>query len=82
MILSFAKTIPIIGAMVSAGKSAKAIAAKIRLLKDEDKIVPKEKPKPDIKPKPKPEKDLAQGGIVKRYKGGLMVKPKAAKRGY
>jgi hypothetical protein len=24
----------------------------------------------------------AKGGIVKRYKGGLMVKPKAAKRGY
>ena len=23
-----------------------------------------------------------KGGIVKRYKGGLMVKPKAAKRGY
>ena len=24
----------------------------------------------------------AKGGIVKKYKGGLMVKPKAAKRGY
>ena len=24
----------------------------------------------------------AKGGAVKRYKGGLMVKPKAAKRGY
>ena len=24
----------------------------------------------------------SKGGIVKRYKGGLMVKPKAAKRGY
>ena len=27
-------------------------------------------------------KGNAKGGIVKRYKGGLMVKPKAAKRGY
>ena len=25
---------------------------------------------------------LKKGGIVKKYKGGLMVKPKAAKRGY
>ena len=25
---------------------------------------------------------MKEGGIVKRYKGGLMVKPKAAKRGY
>ena len=24
----------------------------------------------------------AKGGIVKKFKGGLMVKPKAAKRGY
>ena len=27
-------------------------------------------------------KGNAKGGIVKRFKGGLMVKPKAAKRGY
>ena len=27
-------------------------------------------------------KGNAKGGIVKRYKGGLMGKPKAAKRGY
>ena len=27
-------------------------------------------------------KGNAKGGIVKRYKGGLMVKPKTAKRGY
>jgi len=26
--------------------------------------------------------DMNKGGAVKRYKGGLMVKPKAAKRGY
>ena len=26
--------------------------------------------------------NVAKGGIVKRFKGGLMVKPKAAKRGY
>jgi len=26
--------------------------------------------------------DFKKGGIVKKYKGGLMVKPKAAKRGY
>ena len=32
--------------------------------------------------KPKKELEKAEGGIVKRYKGGLMVKPKAAKRGY
>ena len=27
-------------------------------------------------------KGNAKGGIIKKYKGGLMVKPKAAKRGY
>ena len=27
-------------------------------------------------------KNLNKGGIVKKFKGGLMVKPKAAKRGY
>ena len=27
-------------------------------------------------------KKYNKGGIVKRFKGGLMVKPKAAKRGY
>ena len=27
-------------------------------------------------------KNLNKGGIVKKYKGGLMVKPKTAKRGY
>ena len=27
-------------------------------------------------------KGNAKGGIVKKYKGGLIVKPKAAKRGY
>ena len=27
-------------------------------------------------------KGNAKGGIVKKYKGGLMVKPRAAKRGY
>ena len=27
-------------------------------------------------------KQSAKGGIVKKYKGGLMVKPRAAKRGY
>ena len=26
--------------------------------------------------------DFKKGGTVKRYKGGLMVKPKTAKRGY
>ena len=26
--------------------------------------------------------NVAKGGIVKKFKGGLMVKPKAAKRGY
>ena len=32
-----------------------------------------------ISPEPKTYK---RGGIVKKFKGGLMVKPKAAKRGY
>ena len=27
-------------------------------------------------------KEKSEGGIVKRYKGGLMVKPKRAKGGY
>ena len=26
--------------------------------------------------------EMNKGGIVKKFKGGLMVKPKAAKRGY
>ena len=29
-----------------------------------------------------PTMEAAKGGIVKRYKGGLMVAPKRAKRGY
>ena len=44
----------------------------------------KDMPGGGIKPPKRfmPETNNAKGGIVKRYKGGLMVKPKAAKRGY
>ena len=34
------------------------------------------------KARQEPLDDMNKGGIVKKFKGGLMVKPKAAKRGY
>ena len=57
------------------------------------KLMPKEKPKKSRQKRTKrpghpsyiidiDTTGLNKGGIVKRYKGGLMVKPKAAKRGY
>jgi len=36
----------------------------------------------NIKKMPTISREMATGGIVKKFKGGLMVKPKAAKRGY
>ena len=57
------------------------------------KLMPKEKPKKSRQKRTKrpghpsyiidiDTTGLNKGGIDKRYKGGLMVKPKAAKRGY
>lgn len=79
MILSFAKRVPVIGAMVAAGETATKIAKKIQSMQNENKIKPKIKPKPDIKPKPKPEKDFAKGGEVKGYMGGGSVHKKKNK---
>ena len=53
-----AANIPAIKAMVMAGKAASKVAEKVKDMLDDDKIVPKKKPKPDIKPKPKPEPDV------------------------
>ena len=52
-----------------------------------DKTIENMKMPPDPRSKKQKIKDfkaslLNKGGIVKKYKGGLMVKPKAAKRGY
>ena len=54
---------------------------------DMDKTIENMKMPPDPRSKKQKIKDfkaslLNKGGIVKKYKGGLMVKPKAAKRGY
>ena len=69
---------------------------KKKLKKLQDKYLPKTKTKKkgidrteeymDFKSGKKDEgykvMEAAKGGIVKKFKGGLMVKPKAAKRGY
>ena len=54
---------------------------------DMDKTIEDMKMPPDPRSKKQKIKDfkaslLNKGGIVKKYKGGLMVKPKAGKRGY
>ena len=81
MILSFAKRVPVIGAMVAAGETATKIAKKIQSMQNENKIEPKIKPKPDIKPKPKPEKNFAKGGMVEKKKKSKKA-GRLAKRGY
>ena len=58
VIMDAAASIPAIKAMVIAGKAANKVAEKVKDMLDDDKIVPKKKPKPDIKPKPKPEPDV------------------------
>ena len=67
-VANFLKKIPGIGAAIGAASSLSAIKKVFKKMKKEKK--------------PKKELEKAEGGIVKRYKGGLMVKPKAAKRGY
>tara|TARA_R100001510_G_C7449660_1_gene75130 strand:- start:1 stop:474 length:474 start_codon:yes stop_codon:yes gene_type:complete len=57
-IMDAATNIPAIKIMVEAGKAASKVAEKLKDLLDDDKIVPKKKPKPDIKPKPKPKPDI------------------------
>jgi hypothetical protein len=52
--------------------------SKDKLLDDEGRYSPKKEGSSNWITK----KEKSEGGIVKRYKGGLMVKPKAAKRGY
>jgi outer membrane biosynthesis protein TonB len=58
VIMDAAANIPVIKAMVVAGKAASKVAEKVKDMLDDDKIVPKKKPPPDIKPKPKPEPDI------------------------
>ena len=55
-------------------KDGKTIKFRPKMKKESDKFIPKKDGKGI--------QLLNKGGIVKRYKGGLMVKPKAAKRGY
>ena len=62
-----AASIPAIKVMVAAKKAANLVAEKVKDLLDDNKIVPKKKPPPDIKPKPKPEPDI---------KPKLKLKPK------
>ncbi len=57
-IMDAAASIPAIKVMVAAKKAANKVAEKLKDLLDDDKIVPKKKPPPDIKPKPKPEPDI------------------------
>ena len=58
VIMEAAASIPAIKVMVAAKKAANLVAAKVEDLLDDNKIVPKKKPPPDIKPKPKPEPDI------------------------
>ena len=67
VIMEAAASIPAIKVMVAAKKAANLVAAKVEDLLDDNKIVPKKKPPPDIKPKPKPEPDI---------KPKLKLKPK------
>ena len=67
VIMEAAASIPAIKVMVAAKKAANLVAAKVEDLLDDNKIVPKEKPPPDIKPKQKPEPDI---------KPKLKLKPK------
>ena len=67
VIMEAAANIPAIGIMVKAGKAASKVAEKVKDMLDDNKIVPKKKPEPDIKPKQKPEPDI---------KPKLKLKPK------
>ena len=58
VIMEAAASIPAIKVMVAAKKAANLVAEKVKDLLDDNKIVPKKKPPPDIKPKPKPEPDI------------------------
>ena len=62
-----AASMPVIKAMVNAKKAANLVAEKVKDMLDDNKIVPKKKPEPDIKPKQKPEPDI---------KPKLKLKPK------
>jgi len=67
VIMNAAASIPAIKVMVDAKKAANKVAEKLKDLLDDNKIVPKEKPPPDIKLKLKPEPDI---------KPKLKLKPK------
>ena len=69
-VLNAAGKVPGLGAMIGAGKSLSTIKNAIDRYNEK-----KPRKGPDVTKR-------ATGGIVKKYKGGLMVKPKAAKRGY
>jgi len=58
IIMDAAANIPAIKIMVEAGKAASKVAEKVKDMLDDDKIVPKKKPPPDIKLKLKPEPDI------------------------
>jgi len=67
IIMDAAASMPVIKAMVNAKKAANLVAEKVKDMLDDNKIVPKKKPEPDIKPKQKPEPDI---------KPKLKLKPK------
>ena len=50
VIMDAAASIPAIKAMVIAGKAANKVAEKVKDMLDDDKIVPKKKPKPKLEP--------------------------------
>ena len=58
IIMDAAANIPAIKIMVEAGKAASKVAEKVKDMLEDDKIVPKKKPPPDIKLKLKPEPDI------------------------
>ena len=78
-VLTMGSKIPVIGAMINAGKTFKAIKNAINKYNET-----KPRTGPDITKRAKGGmiNKYAEGGIAKRFKGGLMVKPKTAKRGY
>ena len=75
MILSFAKKVPIIGTMVSAGKSSVNILKKIKSMQDKNKTKRSIGPAgaSTVSDDGKRMINRAKGGMVKKYMGGGSV---------
>ena len=63
-------------------KELKDLKKKLLKAKYDDMSMPPDRRSKEQKLKDAIDALLSKGEIVKKYKGGLMVKPKAAKRGY